>query len=112
MCIKIYVYTYDAYVHVHLFSAHCEGQNKIVEDIGLSSSLYGEEAKGVVEVTGGTPKKKSYMSLEELAKTEDHDKIKMGVKKDSSDVSEVPDMAFEKDEVDLVLSIEDNETRY
>jgi hypothetical protein len=100
----------DVHVHIHIFSAHCEGQNKIVEDIGLSSFLYGEEAKGIGEVTGGTPKKKSYMSLEELAKTEDHDKIKMGVKKDTSDVSEVPEMAFEKDEVDLVLSIEDNET--
>lgn len=100
----------DVHVYKNLFSAHCEGQNKIVEDIGLSGSLYGDEAKGVVEVTGGTPKKKSYMSLEELAKTEDHDKIKMGVKKDPSDVSEVPDMAFEKDEVDLVLSMEDNET--
>mmetsp|Transcript_3037 Transcript_3037/g.3174 ORF Transcript_3037/g.3174 Transcript_3037/m.3174 type:complete len:1094 (-) Transcript_3037:19-3300(-) len=95
--------------HFVSLSAHCEDQNKTVEEIGVSSVMYGEEARGAVQVTGNTPKKKSYMSLEELAKTVDHDTIKMTVKKDTSEVSEVPEMTFEKDEGDLVLSVEDKE---
>jgi hypothetical protein len=92
-----------------MYSAHFEDQNKTVEEIGVSSVLYGKEARGAVQVSGNTPKKKSYMSLEELAKTMDHDTIKMTVKKDTSEVSQVTEMTFEKDEVDLVFSLEDNE---
>jgi hypothetical protein len=96
---------HDVFTFIYIYSIHCEDQNKTLEEIGVDSAMYGEEARGAVQITGNTPKKKSYMSLEELAKTMDHNTIKMTVKKDTSEVSEVCEITFEKDEVDL-----DNET--